>query len=162
MRFYLLLSTVFLVLTACDSKNQALVLKVKNDYRFSNNSEVLVGESETGKFEIGADASYISLIITSKNGALPKIPMDSELQLSEDATLEILKAKVIRGKSMANIKTGDTLAWGKTKEEKELEKTIIAGDFLFVSDKDSTVKKLPLKKIRTPAPTFPKTKNHEI
>lgn len=146
MRFYLLLTTVFLVLTACDSKNQAVVLQVKNDYGFSNNSEVLVGESETGKFEIGADASYISLVIASKNGALPKIPIDSELQLSEGATLEILKAKVIRGKSAAYLKSGDTLAWGKTDQEKELEKTISVGDFIFVSDKDSVFKKIPLKK----------------
>ena len=106
----------------------------------------MVGESESGKFEIGTDASYISLVIASKNGALPKIPIDSELQLSEEATLEILKAKVIRGKSVAYLKSGDTLAWGKTDQEKELEKTILVGDFIFVSDKDSVLKKVRLKK----------------
>ncbi len=99
MRFYFLLGTVFVVLTACDSKTK----------------RVLVGESETGKF-------------------------------SEKTTLKILTAKIIRGKSAACFKSVDTLAWGKTDEQRELEKAIMAGDFIFVSDKDSVFKKFSLKK----------------
>jgi len=132
-------ATIFSILLfiSCNSRNQSLGLKIKSVYGLSNNSTVIFNETEIGKFKIVANQSYAEILIESNDFELLKIPIDSKLQISEYGELQNVKTKLILGKSNVFLKTGDTLSWFISDEEKQLEKTLMVGDFLFVSQKDS-------------------------
>ncbi len=99
----------------------------------SNNSIITLNENKIGTFKVNKNQSYAEIIIQSNN---TKIPIDSKLQISDFSNfseLKNIKTKLIIGKSKVYVKVGDTLSWFISDKEKELEKTIMVGDFLFIS-----------------------------
>lgn len=130
---------IFLVLISCNSKEETLILKIESIKGLSNNSKIILDEDEIGKFKINPNQSYAEIIIKpNKTELAKKIPIDSKLQISEFSKLNIVKTKLILGKSNTKIKVGDSLSWFITDEDKELEKMIMVGDFLFThKNKDS-------------------------
>jgi len=124
---------IFIVLINCNSKEETFIFKTEYVKGLSNNSKITLNENEIGKFKIIPNQSYVEIIIKPNNSELLKIPIDSKLQVSEFSESNIAKAKLILGKSKYKIKAGDTLSWFINDEEKELEKSIMIGDFLFLN-----------------------------
>ena len=137
MKFSRLFIFSILALVSCSSDQNTLVLKVRNTYGLTNNSPVTLNGTEIGKYKLRLNQSYAEIILKSKSKLL-KIPIDSKLEISELAELKNIKTEILHGKSNIFFKSGDTLSWFVSNDVKDLEKTLLVGDFLFTSkNKDS-------------------------
>ena len=141
---YFILILFFTLITSCSNQKNELLLKISKECKITTNSISILNDNFYGKIEISSpNKDYNNLIISTKNGVLPKIPVDSWF-IPEDSTDNLIsKMKIYFGKSQLLIKSGDTINctnfWSNRIPEKELGKKLMMGDFLFVP-KDSILK----------------------
>lgn len=130
--FFLLLS-----LQSCNTREKKIVLKTEKVYGLSNNSIVTLNNLKIGKVNIIPNQLYFEIIFNSENN-IPQIPIDSKCLISNSSRKDKMELSIITGKSGKYFKSGDTLSWFESDAEKELEKSIMVGDFIFISkSKDS-------------------------
>jgi len=135
MKQLIFIAIVFLSLISCSQKEQRLVLKTKTVFGLSDASVVIFNSSKIGRIQVVPHQDYVDVVLVDATGNLPPIPVDSKLRIMDSSTFKNMKIALVPGQSHRYCKPGDTLGWFVSPSEKELEKNLMIGDSLLVTNK---------------------------